>query len=397
MKIMIVTSRLRSATASALAIALLLAGCNDVGSKVASSAPVQVDVAEVRLTDVKIWDEFNGRVSAVDSVEIRPRVTGYITEVAYTEGSAVKKGDLLFVIDPRPYRAALEHARAQLARAAAALHLAKQQNARAQSLFSTKAASREEAEEKRAALDTTLSELRAAESSVAIATLDLEFTNVRSPIDGRTSRARLTVGNLAVADQSMLTSVVSQHPIHVYFDPDEHSFLRYRAALHSAGAGGATLTARVGLADGNGFPYEGVVSFIDNHVNPNTGTIQARAIVDNADHALTSGLFARVRFSTGNDVPTLLIDDRAILTDQNRKFVYVVDPEDKVARRDVEPGRMIRDLRVIESGLQPGERIVVAGMQRIFAPGTSVSPTVVRMELASDPAALVGLANAAPR
>lgn len=383
MKKLKVTLEARIAAATSLASIMLLAGCQEAKPTVAAAAP-QVDVVEIQPTKLRVWDEFNGRVSAIESVEIRPRVTGYITKVAYTEGAGVKKGDLLFVVDPRPYRAALDNARAQMERAKAALLLARQQDARAQTLFANKAASREEVEEKRAALETNLSALRAAESAITIATLDLEFTEVRSPIDGRTSRARMTVGNLALADQSILTSVVSQNPIHVYFDPDEHSFLRYREALRADRSSPANLTARVGLASDKGFPYEGKVSFIDNQLNPATGTIQARAVVDNADLALTSGLFARVQFAAGGEISAMLIDDRAILTDQNHKYVYVLGEQDKVVRRDVEPGKMIRGKRLIEAGLQPGEKVVVAGLQRIYAPGTTVAPTLIHPEHAND-------------
>ena len=381
--------------ATSLASIMLLAGCQQAKPTVAAAAP-QVDVAEIHPIKLRVWDEFNGRVSAVESVEIRPRVTGYVTKVAYTEGADVKKGDLLFVVDPRPYRAALDNARAQMERAKAALQLAKQQDARAQTLFASKAASREEVEETRAALETNQSALRAAESAITIAALDLEFTEVRAPINGRTSRARMTVGNLALADQSILTSVVSQNPVHVYFDPDEHSFLRYREALRADRSSSANLTARVGLASDTGFPYEGKVSFIDNQVNPATGTIQARAVVDNTDLALTSGLFARVQFATGGEISALLIDDRAILTDQNRKYVYVLGEQDKVIRRDVELGKMIRGKRLIEAGLQPGEKVVVNGLQRIYAPGTTVSPTLIpqdRAEDASPPAADLAAAS----
>lgn len=385
------------AAAGSLASVLMLAGCKDVSSSMTSSAPPQVDVAEVQLSNINLWDEYNGRVSAVESVEVRPRVTGYITKVAYTEGRQVKKGDLLFVIDPRPYRAQLESVRAQMERAKSAHRLAKQQDARVQTLFSNKAASREEAEERRAALEISTSELRAAEAAVTIASLNLEFTEVRSPIEGVTSQAQLTIGNLAVADQSLLTSVASQDPIHVYFDPDEHSFLRYRDALKSARSANTGLIARIGLANDQGFPYEGKVGFIDNRVNPTTGTIQARAIVNNAGHSLTPGLFARVQFSTGEDVAALLIDNRAILTDQNRKFVYVLGDDNTAIRRDVQPGKMIHGLRMIEAGLQPGEKVVVSGLQRIYGPGTVVSPNLIRQEADDGSTPSAALAKAASR
>ena len=219
-------------------------------------------------------------------MSILPRVGGYITRVAYREGSEVQKGDLLFVIDRRPYRTALDSARAQLERARASLALASQQDLRAQQLLKSSAVSKEEAEQKRAARDQSLADVHTAESAVAAATLNLEFTEVRSPINGRTGRAQLTLGNLAVADQSELTSVVSQNPVYVYFDPDEHSYLNYLKTLKTVSG----TSVRIGLANDETLPYVGELNFLDNQVNATTGTVRARATVDTSHGGLDASL-----------------------------------------------------------------------------------------------------------
>lgn len=252
--------------------ALLISGCNKKPDPASTSPAPSVEVARVTQQAVKTWDSFNGRVSATDTVSILPRVGGYITRVAYREGSEVKKGDLLFVIDQRPYRTALDSARAQLERARASLALASQQDLRAQQLLKSSAVSKEEAEQKRAARDQSLADVHTAESAVAAATLNLEFTEVRSPINGRTGRAQLTLGNLAVADQSELTSVVSQNPVYVYFDPDEHSYLNYLKTLKTVSG----TSVRIGLANDETLPYVGELNFLENQVNATTGTVRAR-------------------------------------------------------------------------------------------------------------------------
>ena len=363
--------RVRLVTATGIiTTALLISGCNkEPAQPSASSAPV-VEVASVRQQMVKTWDSFNGRISAVDTVAILPRVAGYITKVAYREGSEVKKGDLLFVIDQRPYRTALDSARAQLERTRAQLSFASQQDVRAQQLVKSNAVSKEESEQKRAAHDQSLAEVHAAESAVATATLNLEFTEVRSPIDGRTSRAQLTLGNLAVADQSVLTSVVSQDQVYVYFDPDEHSYLNYRRSLKTSGHA----SVRIGLADDQDFPYSGELSFVDNQVNATTGTVRARATLDNAERLLTPGLYAKVQLSVGDPASATLVADRAILTDQDKKYVYVLSADNKAEKRYVETGTLIDKQRVINSGLERNDKIIVSGLQNIHATGTPVTP-----------------------
>jgi membrane fusion protein, multidrug efflux system len=352
--------------------ATLLGGCNKATSPESTHAP-EVEVADVISKEINLWDEFNGRVSAVQTVDIRPRVTGYITQLAYTEGREVQQGDLLFVIDQRLYKAALASAEAQLERARASVHLSKIQDERAQSLAAMKAASQEDADIKKTAYEQSVSDLHAAEAAVQTAMLNLEYTKVYSPIRGRTSRAMITMGNLAVADQTILTTVVSQDPVYVYFNPDEHSFLRYRNILKRKGAE-SPLDAHIGLANDPGFPYLGKVSFIDNQVDPATGTIRARAVVRNPDRVFTPGLFARVQFSDGEHTSALLLDDKAVLTDQNRKYVYVLGSGNKAIRKDIKPGRLVDGLRVINSGLLPQDKVIVTGLHQIYASGTLVTP-----------------------
>ncbi|ARB26686.1 efflux RND transporter periplasmic adaptor subunit [Pseudomonas tolaasii] len=353
--------------------ALLLSACNQKPNPpTTNSAPV-VEAKHVRLQKVMTWDSFNGRVSAVETVAILPRVDGYITQVGYREGSEVKKGDLLFVIDQRPYRSALDSARAQLERARAALAFADQQDGRAQQLLKSNAVSREEAEQKHTAHELGLAEVHAAEAAVANATLNLQFTEVRAPIDGRTSRAQLTLGNLAVANQSVLTSLVSQNPVHVDFDPDEHSYLNYQQALKNSGKA----SVRIGLANSEDFPYQGELSFIDNQVNASTGTVHARATVNNADRLLIPGLYARVQLSVGEPAVAMLIPDRAILTDQDKHYVYVLGKDNTAEKRYVKTGNLIDRQRVITADLEPDDSVIVSGLQNIHASGTTVIPHVM--------------------
>lgn len=352
--------------------ALLISGCNKKPDPASTSPAPSVEVARVTQQAVKTWDSFNGRVSATDTVSILPRVGGYITRVAYREGSEVKKGDLLFVIDQRPYRTALDSARAQLERARASLALASQQDLRAQQLLKSSAVSKEEAEQKRAARDQSLADVHTAESAVAAATLNLEFTEVRSPINGRTGRAQLTLGNLAVADQSELTSVVSQNPVYVYFDPDEHSYLNYLKTLKTVSG----TSVRIGLANDETLPYVGELNFLDNQVNATTGTVRARATVDNSERLLTPGLYAKVQLSVGDLAPAILVPDRAILTDQDKHYVYVLSADNTAQKRYIETGQLIDKQRVITSGLERNNTIIVSGLHALHADGTAVTPQV---------------------
>jgi multidrug efflux system membrane fusion protein len=344
--------------------------------------PVQVDVAPVLVKQIRHWDEFNGRISAVESVEIRSRVSGYVTRVAYKEGDEVRRGDLLFAIDPRPYEAALNSATAQLARARATAMLAKGRDERAQKLLPSSAVSQDEADARHASHAQSEADVLNAEAAVDLAQLNLEFTEVRAPIDGRAGRAMLTIGNLAVADHTLLTTMVSQDPVYVDFDPDEQSYLRYRADARSNHSN--TLTVRVALADEERFAHLGMVDFQDNQVDPATGSIRMRAKLRNRDRAFTPGLYARVQVSSGNEVEAILIDDKAVLTDQDRKYVYILGPDNTAQRKDIQPGRKSDGLRVVESGLMPGDKIIIGGLQRIYHSGAPVKPSEASMLAAAN-------------
>jgi multidrug efflux system membrane fusion protein len=344
--------------------------------------PAQVEVAPVLLKRIRHWDEFNGRISAVESVEVRSRVSGYVTRVAYKEGDEVRRGDLLFAIDPRPYEAALNSATAQLERARATALLAKSRDERARKLLPSSAVSQDEADARHAAYAQSEADVLNAEAAVHLAQLNLEFTEVRAPIDGRAGRAMLTVGNLAVADQSLLTTMVSQDPVYVDFDPDEKSYLRYSADARLNH--GNTLTVRAALAGEEGFAHPGMVDFQDNQVDPATGSIRMRARLRNPARAFTPGLYARVQVSSGNEVEAILIDDKAVLTDQDRKYVYVLGPDNTAQRKDIQPGRKSEGLRVVESGLMAGDKIVIGGLQRIYYSGAPVKPSEVSMLAAAN-------------
>ena len=363
-----------------IVLSIFIAGCNSESGTPVESPPPDVMVASVLSRSVRTWDEFNGRVRAIQTVELRPRVSGYINRIAYKEGSEVKPGDLLFVIDPRPYRDALHQAQAELERARSAASLAQSKTEHAHALFAKQAISREEFNGRKNDLNQTAAEVRAAKAAVATAKLNLDFTEVRAPIAGRVSRAYLTVGNLARADQSMLTTLVSQDPMYVYFDCDEHSFLRYKKFALKNDHENTIYSVRIGLADEAGFPHHGTVDFFDNQLNPATGTIRVRAVVPNPDRLLTPGLHARVQLQGSDELPVLLIDAKAILTDQDRKYVYVLREGDKAFRRDITLGRQIDGLRIVQSGLDTTDKVVVIGAQKIFHDGMIVKPQHVAME-----------------
>lgn len=372
---------------------LVLAGC--VEDKAASNAapPAVVSVANVLFKPIQQWDEFNGRISAVDSVEIRPRVSGYVQRIVFNEGGKVRKGDLLFVIDPRPYRATLDSAVARLERAQASAVLAQKQAQRSNALLKANATSQEEAERTGAEYEQSLADVSAAEAAVAAARLDLQFSEVRAPVAGRVSRAMLTVGNLAVADQTVLTTVVSQDPVYVDFHPDEESYLRYLAQARQGTMD--SFPVRVGLVNEQGFPHRGRLKFFDNRVDPATGTIHVRAILHSPNHQLTPGLYAHVQFAGIASSEAFLIDDKAVLTDQDRKYVYVLGAGDKAERREVKLGLINDGLRVVESGLTTKDYIIIDGLERVFYPGAPVKPTVVTMGAAGERAAAPATPNAA--
>lgn len=374
------------ATAASMALVGLVACKQASGGSESAAAgeppPAQVSTAQVQLHPVQQWDSFNGRIAAKESVDIRPRVGGYIDSVSFSEGQAVRKGQVLFTIDARPYKATLASAQAQLQRAKAAQALARTQDRRARDLLVDRAISAEEADNRAGTLAQTSAEVMAAEAAMAAAQLDLGFTEVRSPISGVAGRAVLTAGNLAQANQSVLSTVVSQNPVYVYFDADEQSLLRSRQQKATNGSGGAgAAQVRIGLANEDGFPHTGQVGFTDNRLDPQTGTLTVRATLTNDQGLFTPGMFARVQMQGRSDFQAVLIDDKAVLTDQDRKYAYVVGEGGRAERRELKLGRMFEGRRIVEAGLQAGDQLVVAGMQRIYYPG---------MPLATKPQAEAG-------
>ncbi|MBD9571925.1 efflux RND transporter periplasmic adaptor subunit [Ensifer adhaerens] len=361
-----------------------LSSCTDARSEPSAPPPAAVDVAPVFEKKVHIWDEFNGRIAAVDSVEIRPRVTGYIDKVNYREGDEVKRGDLLFTIDQRPYRAALMSAMARLARAEALVGTTKDRKERGAALRKSKFISDEDANDRSRDYEQAQADVLEAQAARDIAELNLKFTEVRAPIDGKVGEARLTEGNLAVADQTLLTTVVSQDTVYVDFDPDEHSYLRYAAQARETKTSISDLLIKVGLANEDGFPHSAKISFLNNEVDPTTGSIRLRALLANKDKVFTPGLYARVQIARDSENSALLVDDKAILTDQDRRFVYILDDKNNAVRKDISVGRLIDGLRVVDTGLKPGDQVVVAGFQKIYASGTPVSPSAVAMTSTTD-------------
>jgi RND family efflux transporter MFP subunit len=342
--------------------------------------PPEVTVAEVQAEEITEWDEYQGEFEAVDAVEVRPRVSGHLIRVAFTEGKEVRKGDVLFEIDPEPYQAALDQRQADLARARARLALTERDAERGERLVKAQAVSQEEQDSRLTLVSEARAAVAAAEAAVRAAQLDLGFTKVRSPIGGRTGRAEVTEGNLVTAGPSgstLLTTVVSLDPIYVYFEGDESAYLRY-AHLDRSGERPSSRTARnpvqIGLADEEGFPHRGWMDFVDNRLDQATGTIRARAVVPNRDRLFTPGMFARVRLIGSGIRRVKVIPEAAVSTDQDRKFVFVY-AGDTVAYRSVTLGRQVDgQRRVIRDGLEEGEQVVVNGIARI-RPGVRVKAT----------------------
>jgi multidrug efflux system membrane fusion protein len=378
----------------ALGLTTSLAGC--AAKQADPPPPPAVTVAPVLARDINEWDEFTGRLQAVDEVEIRPRVSGYIKRVTFPEGKEVRKGEVLFEIDARPYQADLARAEAQLEQARTASELAAREVQRAQRLVSVKAISQEEFDSRTSAQANGLASVRAAEAAVQTARLNLGWTQVRSPIAGRVSNAQVTAGNLVQAGPptaTLLTTVVSLDPIYAYFEGDEQTYLKY-TSLARSGARPSSRDVRnpiyMGLANENGeFPHKGYVDFVDNRLDPETGTIRARAVFSNKDRLFTPGLFARMKLVGSGRYHAALVLDRAVGTDQDKKFVLVLKPDKTVEYRPVVPGRLVDGLRVISSGLKGGEQIVINGLQRV-RPGMKVTPSVASMEPDSTTTASVG-------
>ena len=359
----------------AAALASTLAACSDATGK-AAEAPAAAPVSASAVLERQIAEtqEFSGRLEAIERVEIRPRVSGFITAVRFTPGAEVRKGDVLFVIDPRPYQAEADRAEAAAGSARARADLARLELARAERLLAEKAIPQREYDERAASRKELDSSARAAQAQYEAAKLNLTYTQVTSPIGGRVSKAEITLGNLVDAS-AVLTSVVSLERIYASFDGDEETYLRVGAQNRR----GQPVAVKVGLANEEGFPHEGRLEFVDNQLDTKTGSVRMRATFENRDRALVPGLFARVQLGGGNATSNaILIDDRAVGTDQNRKFVFVVDKDSKAEYRAVKLGPTVDGLRVVKEGLKAGESIVVNGLQRV-RPGAPLAPQLVPM------------------
>lgn len=363
--------------------AAVLAGCGNPAAQEVGKAPAgapPITAATVLEKSIAETQEFTGRLEAIERVEIRPRVAGFITSVNFKPGAEVKKGEVLFIIDPRPYQAEAGRAEAAALSARAKADLAKIEFARAEKLAAEKAIPQREVDEKSSSLKELEANARAAQASYEAARLNLNFTEVRSPINGRVSKAEVTLGNL-VDGNALLTSVVSDKSIYASFNGDEDTYLR----LGHAARKGTPVAVRIGLANETGYPHEGKLEFIDNRVDPATGSVRMRAVFNNEDDTLAPGLFARVQLGGGNaTTKSTVVAERAIGTDQNRKFVFVVNGESKAEYRPVTLGPIVDGLRVVHGGVKPGEKIVVNGLQRV-RPGALVAAQMVEMD--ADPSA----------
>ena len=363
-------------------LSLGLGGCSQ--SADAQGGPPQappVSAAPAVQRTVVDSEEFSGRLEATDYVELRPRVSGTIEKIHFSDGASVQKGQQLFTIDPRPFEAEAARAQSQLAAAKARAELAQSELARAKTLLDSQAISRQEFDQLTSGTRTSQADIQGAEAALRTARLNLEYTQVRAPIAGRASRANITVGNL-VNEQSVLTSIAGVSRVYAYFDGSEQTYLRLRG---DEKGGDRPLKVKMGLANEQGFPHAGQVDFIDNRLNPQTGAIRMRATFDNAKGRFTPGLAARLRMEGTSAYDAVLVPDRAIGTDQTKKFVFVVGAGPGPAQfREVRPGTLIDGMRVVTGQLKAGELVVVDGLQRVI-PGVPVAPQVLKVDASGMP------------
>lgn len=362
-----------------ISVVLAIAGCNETATVAAAVKPPGVPVAEVIVRPVTPFVELTGSLTAVKRVELRPRVAGYLQAVSVPEGSVVEAGSELFRIDPRVFQARVNAERARLREAEAASMLAQTEYTRTQRLFTQKVVARERLDNATASLNMGKAQVDAAKAALDAALLDMSFTRVTAPIDGRVGQVLVTEGNYVASGVTPLTTIVSINPLHVYFDVDERTYLQSLAAgrVNASSDGPQAAKVMVALPTDKTYSRQGRVDFLSNAADRGTGTVRIRAVVDNPDGHLMPGLFARVKLETGVSQSRVLISDQSIGTDQGRRYVLVVGKDDKTEYRPVETGPMVEGLRVIEQGLQPGERIVVKGLVR---PGMQVTPQTAAID-----------------
>lgn len=361
---------------------LALAGCKEAAAPDMTMPPPAVTVSHPLEREVTAFNDFTGRTAAVDMVQIRARVWGHLEKINFQEGAEVKKGDVLFIIDQRPYKATLARADADVGQSEARLQRLQGDHARAATLVQTRAISREEFDKIGGDLAEASSAVRSAIAGREVAKLNLEFTEVRAPISGRIGRAMVTAGNMVSSGESggtMLTTIVSIDPMYAYFDVDDVTYLEIGRLMRRAKADeGEKPAVLLSLANEKDFPHRGWIDFVDNQVDPGTGTMRMRGVFPNADGPLTPGMFARIRVPLGSSRKAILVTDRAVDTDQGQKVLYAVNSDNVIERRTVRLGRLFDGLREVESGIRPGDRVVVDGLQRV-RPGLPVQPHLIDM------------------
>jgi len=364
-------------TAAAFAALVLMTACSKTNQAPPAPPPPHVSVASPLARDVVDWDEYIGHFVAPQSVDLRARITGVVTQILFRNGQDVKEGQPLFVIDPRPYRAAYEQAQAQVASAQATLANAKSVASRSAELVKVQAVSREELENNQAQVRTAQANLQAAIANADNARLNLSFTTVRAPVSGRVSDKRVSLGDQVITGQTLLTTVVSLDPIWFSFDGAESFYLKYLREAQKGQRGSSRTSPNpvdIQLSDESGYNWHGRMQFVDNSLDPNTGTIRAYAVVDNPKHFLTPGMFGRARLLGSGTYRALLVPDEAIVTDQARKLVYVLGRDGKVAERVVETGPEVQGLRAIRDGLAPTDVVLIDKLAQIH-PGMDVKAT----------------------
>jgi multidrug efflux system membrane fusion protein len=369
-------------------MAAVVCGCSSSTPPVAETPPPPVSVSQPLTREVVDHDDYEGRIAAVETVEVRARVRGHIVKVNFQDGQVVKAGTLLYEIDPRPYQASMDAAMAQKAAADASLDLAKKEYDRASTLLRSRATSREEVDIWTGKQAVAKADQLKAQASVEQAKLDLDFTKVTAPINGKMSRTLVTAGNLinSGGGETLLTTIASVEPMYVYFDVDERAFARYRKENRKTKNGDGPepsvkelkIPIKVGLEGEEGFPHTGVIDFTDNRINPSTGTIAVRGVLSNEKQVLDAGMRARVRVPVSDPHKALMVTERAIGTDQGLKFVYVVNDQNVVERRDVKLDRLSDGLQVVREGLKPEDWVIVNGIQRV-RDGLTVDPKRVPM------------------
>jgi RND family efflux transporter MFP subunit len=387
---------MRSFLTIILGFCLGLAGCSRPSSEGPEAAPIPVTISHPVEGYVTDYADFTGRTAAVDSVEVRARVWGYLEKVHFKEGALVKAGDVLFEIDPRTYRAALAQAEGNLASMQARVRRLDADLARARRALELRALSPEDYERIEGDRGEAVGSVEALRGTVQQAKLDLGYTKILAPVSGRVSRYVVTQGNLIQSGQNgsgtLLTTIVSVDPMYAYFDVDEHTALRVRKLVREGKSdsprdGGYPVS--LGLANEEGYPHQGTINFADNQVNPRTGTIRVRGVFPNKEQVLLPGLFARVRTPIGRPHRALLVSDRALDTDQGQKILYVVNEKNEVVSRPVRLGALHDGLREITDGLKPGERVIVNGLQQV-RPGLTVEPKLVDMPNVNQQSAVKG-------